>query len=307
MRLPAYMESYPSFGGMRFMLFYFRQNISQLFLESADILTNGLEKGWRMAKQGAIQNIFDGPGASLDKIDKRYLRYVHEFQGAAVEDAVTAFRTKDISIIEGTLRKLAESRNTASFLIGIGAVIIERERLYRDAGYNSYLEYTQHLFDDLDIPVSTLSTDKIIMETFIDYNKQLSKAGFKLERNANKLRYLEEALQNHDEEEVFKRIVDDSFRTFRDWAQQHRAIKHNPGPNIRVDAEIKGNKLLIDGKNILNFPKDLPENLRNMVKTDLEKTFSIREGGNEPYIINTYGRGEQIAVDNFLKNLRSKK
>jgi hypothetical protein len=259
-----------------------------------------------MAKQEAIQNIFDGSGAALDKIDKRYLRYVQEFQGAAVNDAITAFRTKDISVIEGTLKKLAESRNTASFLIGIGAVIIEREKLYRDAGYNSYLEYTRHLLEDLDIPVSTLSDDKIIMEKYIDYNKPLSKAGFKLERNANKLRYLEEALQNHDEEEVFQRIVSDSFRVFRDWAQR-RVIGHKPGPDIRVDVEIKGNKLLIDGKNILNFPKNLPENLRDMVKTDLEKTFSIREGGNEPYIIDTYGRGEQIAINNFLKQYRAKK
>jgi hypothetical protein len=39
-----------------------------------------------MAKQDVIQNIFDGgSGAALDRIDKRYLRYVQEFQGAAVE------------------------------------------------------------------------------------------------------------------------------------------------------------------------------------------------------------------------------
>jgi hypothetical protein len=44
-----------------------------------------------------------------------------------------------------------------------------------------------------------------------------------------------------------------------------------------------------------------------MVKTDLEKTFSIREGGNEPYIVGTYDRGEQIAIDNFLKQYRAKK
>jgi hypothetical protein len=258
-----------------------------------------------MAKQDVIQNIFDS-GAAPDRIDKRYLRYVQEFQGAAVEDAITAFRTKDISVIEGTLKKLAESRNTASYLIGIGALIIERERLYHEAGYNSYIEYTQHLLEDLDIPVSTLSDDKIIMEKFIDYNTQLTKAGFKLARNANKLRYLDDALENHDEAEVFRRIASDTFAVFRDWAQR-RAIKHRPGPETRVDAKIEGNKLFIDGKNVLNFPKNLPENVRDMIKTDLEKTFSIREGGNQPYIIGTYDRGEQIAVDNFLKQHRARK
>jgi hypothetical protein len=261
-----------------------------------------------MAKQEVIQNIFDGTlGGQIDKIDKKYLRYVKEFQGAAVMDAITAFRTKNLAVIEETLKKLADSRNTASFLIGIGAVIIEREKLYRAAGYSSYIEYTQHLFEDMDIPVSTLSDDKIIMERYIDYNKPLVKAGFKLERNANKLRYLDEALKNHDEEEVFNRIASDTFKVFRDWAQRRTMIEHKPEPEFKVDVKIDGNKLLIDGKNILNFPKNLSEDVREIVKNDLGKTFSIRESGNQPYIIDTYGRGEQIAITNFLKQYRAKK
>jgi hypothetical protein len=262
-----------------------------------------------VAKQEIIQNIFDGlpEAAALDRIDKKYLRYVQDFQGAAVQDAYTAFRTKDIGKIEKTLRKLAESRNTAAYLIGLGAVIIEREKLYRQAGYTSYIEYTRHLFEDIDIPVSTLSDDKIIMEKFIDYHKPLLKAGFRLERNANKLRYLDIALENHDEDEVFRRIASDTFAAFRDWAQSRVITEHKPEPETRVDVKIEGNKLLIDGKNILNFPKDIPPKIRELVSGDLEKTFSIREGGNQPYIIDTYDKGEQLAINNFLKQYRAKK
>jgi predicted MPP superfamily phosphohydrolase len=261
-----------------------------------------------MAKQEIIQNIFDGTlGGQIDKIDKKYLRYVQDFQGAAVEDAVTAFRTKDISIIERTLKKLAESRNTASFLIGIGAVIIEREKLYRMAGYNSYIEYTQHLFEELNIPVSTLSDDKIIMEKYIDYYKLLCKAGFRLERNANKLRYLDDALENHSEEEVFNRIVTDNFRTFRDWAQRPNLIMHKPGPETRVDVKIEGDKFILDGKDTFKFNKNISDKIKSYIKNDLTKTFTIREGGNDPFIIETYGTGEQTAIMNFLKKLRAKK
>jgi hypothetical protein len=262
-----------------------------------------------MAKQKSIQNLYDGvSGVPADKLEKKYLRYVQQFQGAAAVDALAAFRTRDLGRIEAALKNLAVSRSTASYLIGIGALIIEREKLYRAAGYRSYIEYTQHLLHDLDIPVSTLSDDKIIMEKYIDFYKPLMKAGFSLEGNASKLRYLDAALENHgDEEEVFNRIAHDSLRVFRDWAQRRTLRPHKPEPDIRVAAEIRGNKLLIDGKNILNFPKDLPEKTRNMVRADLEKTFSIREGGNEPYIIDTYGRGEQTAINNFLKQYRAKK
>jgi hypothetical protein len=261
-----------------------------------------------MAKQEVIQNLFDGiPAIQSDKLDKKYLQYVQQFQGSAAEDALNAFRTRDLDQIESALKNLSVSRTTASYLIGIGALIIEREKLYRKAGYRSYIEYARHLLEDIDIPVSTLSDDKIIMERWIDYYEPLTAAGFKLEGNASKLRYLEIALQNHDGEDVFKRISRDSARTFIAWAQRKTLAEHKPGPETRVDAKTEGGKLFIDGKNILNFPKNLPESVRDMVKADLEKTFSIREGGNEPFIIGTYGRGEQAAIENFLKQYRAKR
>jgi ribosomal protein S8 len=156
-----------------------------------------------------IKNEFDiVPGAAaVDKIDRKYLRYVQEFQGTAFEDAFNAFRTKDIGQIEQALKNLADSQNTALFLIGLGAMIIEREKLFIKAGYVSYIEYTQHLFEEYDIPISTVSDYKIIMERYIDNYKPLSKAGFRLLRNANKLRYLDEALANHEAAEVFGRII----------------------------------------------------------------------------------------------------
>jgi hypothetical protein len=37
-------------------------------------------------------------------------------------------------------------------------------------------------------------------------------------RNSNKLLYLQEALENHQEEEVYNRIVNDTYKNFRIWA-----------------------------------------------------------------------------------------
>jgi hypothetical protein len=145
------------------------------------------------------------------------------------------------------------------------------------------------------------------MEKFIDFHKPLTKAGFILEGNASKLRYLEAALENHDEEEVFNRIAHDTLRGFIAWAQRPNLIEHKPEPETRVDVKIEGNKLLIDGKNILNFPKNISPKIKELVSEDLEKTFSIREGGNQPYIVETYGKGEQVSIENFLKKLRAKR
>jgi hypothetical protein len=268
-----------------------------------------MERKKIMAKQEVIQNLFDG--GQLDIYDRKYLKYLPVPQNDRnYNEIIKALRTHDINAIENSIKGIANIVNNGMSILGMVCMIIERERLYDGTEYGwSYLRYAEHLVEELNIPIATLSDSKIIMERFVDYQKPLIKAGFVLERNANKLRYLDDALENHDDkDEVFRRIANDSFRAFRDWAQKKTLlIAHRPEPEARVNVEIKGNKLLVDGKNILNFPKNLPEKTKKQVSSDLEKTFSIREGGNQPFILGTYDKGEQTALENFLKKYRAKK
>jgi hypothetical protein len=261
-----------------------------------------------MARQEVIKNLFDNE-KQLDIYDKKYLRYMPIPLEGAASDVANALRSRDITAIETSLKPVANTANNFMYILGVACLIIEKERLYEDTEFGwSYLRYAEHLVEELNIPIATLSEAKVLMEVYFDYRIPLTKAGFTIEKNASKLRYLPEALDNHKEEEVYKRIVDNTFREFRDWAQKkntaHRVL---PGPETRVDVSINGNKLLIDGKNILNFPKGLSEDIKTMVAGDLEKTFSIREGGNDPFIVETYGTGEQTAIINFIKKYRAKK
>jgi hypothetical protein len=77
-------------------------NITTLFASGSNTQEPPLEREWYMAKQEVIQNIFDDSGSALDRIDKRYLRYVQEFQGAAVEDVITVATRK---LVKGGSRR----------------------------------------------------------------------------------------------------------------------------------------------------------------------------------------------------------
>jgi hypothetical protein len=246
---------------------------------------------------------------NLDVFHRKYLKYFEaDFTDKASNNVVHALQTKDIAVIEDALKDISNTANNFLMLIGLSCVVIEKERLYENTDFGiSYMRYADHLFDELNIPSSTLSAAKIIVENFMTYNKQLIKAGFKMARNSNKLIYLPEALENHQEEEVYTRIVNDTYKGFRDWAQRKNIRIHKPGPDYRVAAEIKGNRLFVNGKNILNYPKGLSKDIKEIIKDDLQKTFSIRDGGNLPHIVSTYSKGEQTAIDHFLRQYRSKK
>ena len=260
-----------------------------------------------MAKQEIIRNQLE---STVSTVDRKYLKYfTQDFNDRTSISVFNALKSKDINIIERELKNLSNTFNNFTLLIGLCCCIIEKERLYEGTEFGvSYFKYANHLFEELNIPVSTMSDYKITVEQYIQYHKQLAKAGFKWHGNSSKLRYLPEALENHQEDEVFNRIANDRLASFIAWAQRKNIARNaKPEPEIQVNAEIKGDKLFIDGKNILNFPKGLPKDMREMIREDLERTMSIREGGNTPYIIDTYGKGEQNAIDRFLKQYRAKK
>jgi hypothetical protein len=262
-----------------------------------------------MAKQEVVKNLFDDIGSQIGIYDKKYFKYLPVSRDNFVTTVLNAVNTGDLPTIENSLRPLANASNNFMYVLGMVCYIIETERLYEGSEFGwSYLRYAEHLTEELNIPIATISEAKVLMEIYIQYNPALVKAGFKMERNASKLRYLPEALENHREEEVYDRIVNKTFREFRDWAQKKNlAHRASPGPETRVNVTLEGNKLLVDGKNIINFPKGTYETIIKMVSSDLERTFSIREGGNIPFIVGTYDNGEQIAIENFLKKHRAKK
>jgi hypothetical protein len=191
---------------------------------------------------------------------------------------------------------------TNILLIGLTCLVVEREHIYKRAGYHSYLEYSQTLFEKLDMSVQSLSDAKIIMGAYIDHYRGLQKYNFRLERNAHKLRYIDEAISNHsDLDEVYNRAANSTFREFVDWAKMTKK-KALPPPMPKV--KIKNGKIFVDGKKY----EDLPETIRKTIEQDFVDIYSIRSGGNEPVVVSTYDLREarllKKGIDSMLKQMR---
>jgi hypothetical protein len=275
---------------------------------SCGIVASG-QRMTQLAKEKAIINSYGSTLPAKNRYDSRYFKYL----GNVLEtndDIVEAFRTKDILKIEGVIKNLTDSIKNHIFIIGMGCVIIDREALYADAGFHSYLDYAKHLYEETGLSPQSLSAAKIIIERFIDYNSELKRHGFNLEHNSNKLLYLENALENHeDKTEVFRRIASDTFREFRDYA---RTPDNEPAPSQWTpQIKIEEGRILINGKNILNFPQDMPKKEQEVLGEYLSEVYAIRAAGNAPLVVETYDDNEarilKKRIDTLLKEIRSKK
>jgi hypothetical protein len=260
-----------------------------------------------MAKQKAIANQYDWSRPLVDKYETRYFKYLGTLRETGA-DIIAAFGSHDIKQIKQVIKNISNSINNHIVLIGLACVIIDREQLYIDAGYKSYLDFVKVLYEETGLSPQSFSAAKIIVERYIDYNSDLKKYGFTIDRNTNKLLFLEAALANHvDKADVFKHIAQDKYVDFVVYSKtpDGRRVLPPPPPRIKIE---KG-KILVDGINILNFPDTLPEPEKEMLGKYLSEVYAIRAAGNEPLVIETYDDHEARTLKNriaaLLKEIRA--
>lgn len=255
----------------------------------------------------AIKNEYDADILIPNRFEKKYLKFIEDFsrRDDLADQIFDALKSKDIGKIETSMAALANSIRTSVLLIGLTCLIIERESVYKKAGYNSYIEYSQTLLEKLQMSNQSLSDAKIIMGAYIDHYKGLQKHNFRLERNAHKLRHIDEAISNHsDLDEVYSRAASSTYREFADWAR-FSGKKALPPPMPKVT--IKNGRIAVDGRKY----EDLPDVLKKTIERDFTGIYAIRAAGNEPVVIPAYdiqeARALRKGVDALLKQMRKKR
>jgi len=254
-----------------------------------------------MAKQRVIVNAYDGPTSPITKYEAKYFKYLGSLRETG-EDIIAAFGSHDIKKIKLAIKNIANSINNHVVLIGLACVIIDREQLYIDAGYKSYLDFVKVLYEETGLSPQSFSAAKVIVERYIDYNAELKKSGFSIDRNTNKLLFLETALANHaNKDAVFKHIAQDKFVDFVEYAKTPDGKKKLSPPRPKI--EVERGKILVDGVNILNFPDALPAGEKETLGKYLTEVYAIRANGNEPLVIETYDEKEARVLRNRITSI----
>jgi hypothetical protein len=254
-----------------------------------------------MMKQNTIVNQYDEPQSLVDKYETKYFKYLESLRETN-KDIIAVFGSHDIQKIKQAIKDISNSINNHVILIGLACVIIDREQLYIDAGYKSYLDFVKILYEETGLSPQSFSAAKIIVERYIDHYSDLKKYNFAINRNTNKLLYLEVALANHaSKADVFKHIAQDKYVDFVMYSKtpDGKEILPSPQPKIKIEKE----KILVGGINILNFPDTLPEPEKETLGKYLTEVYAIHAAGNKPLIIETYDEHEAKVLKNKISAL----
>ena len=218
--------------------------------------------------------------------------------------------SNDLAEIEEGIKETFKGVNFANFGLCMAFAKIDREALYLQAGHKSYLQYLDQAEDRLNMSRKTMSDYKRMGEAYLDHKADLQLNGFKGEGHLHKLRYLEQALKIHDPDEVFQRIANDPFRRFRDYATgESPSERSDTEPVLQYvpDIQITPERIVVDGKNILNFPGDLDERTKEELADYLKQIYEVRATGNRPYVFSLYDENEARAVERYLRRHRREK
>ena len=221
-------------------------------------------------------------------------------------------QSDDLKIIEDGIREIRKGVNTGILAMGMGFLKIEYQAIYTQIpGCKSYMQYLMEASDRVDMPRSTISTYKRMAEIYFQNKSKLQRAGFMVENHTYKLLYLEVALETHKDnpEEVFKRIIADSVRQFKEYALGDSFIRMNDKPvqQYLPDIQITPKRIMVDGKNILRLDPDLDERTKVELADYLKQIYEVRATGNQPHIFNLYDEQEAKAVESFIKRHRKHK
>jgi hypothetical protein len=242
--------------------------------------------------------------------EEKHLKFLDEFNNEAGINAISAFKTGNLTIMEKMIEGLTFSVSTGHCLLGAGLVIIDRTKSYKSAGYKSFMQYAGHLYKKLHISPVVLNEAKAIMEVFFDFCNDLREAGFSLMGNAQKLLYFKEACNRHGKEETLLFITKSSNAMFKKWAtsdveitEEEMALSVHSGPIL---LEFDGEYIIINGLKITRFSSGHPM-MTEKLMADLILSCKIREEGGEPHIVNVKNSNEKKANDSVLDKLRKEK
>ena len=214
----------------------------------------------------------------------------------------------DLEKIEVGIKETQKGIDTANLAIALAIVRIDRESLYAQAGFKSATEYFREADIRLNMPKQTVSVYRKIGQAYLEYKEQLKKNGFEEEGNLYKLIYLDRALENHTQEEVFKNINSISLRKFKDFAySSNESMRMDSPKNIEsfTDYSVSVTKrgVKVDDTYIVEYSDGIDDSLRKDVSKAVKEAFRLHQSNTGTLVLDVETIEEKKEMNRFFKEI----
>ena len=219
---------------------------------------------------------------SEDEIDtarKNAVSLIHDFE--LKDSVVSLFYSNDLRELESgiiRLNRFAQESWLLSSLL-LYSVVYDKEK-YRQSGL-SWNEYLHESRERLGIEQSAITYQLSAARFFIKHCNKIMESGWNPHGSARKLAMAELAYSLcGDLDETIRHMAKDSWAQFYKWYSSFKEKK----PKEILEADIKGSKFYVGGKEAVTISDEIPDKDRRIIKDYLKQIFSIMQHGKEPVI-----------------------
>jgi hypothetical protein len=193
-----------------------------------------------------IRNEYDGPKKPPKPIE-------------AGEFKLDFAYSPDAKEVDAGIRETIRGVKLSIMAMGIALYRVDCDGLFIELGFRKFGEYVDKLAEETGMSRTTIYNWEYIGEAYLKHRADLERIGFSDEDGATKLPYLAQALEHYPKREVYKNLVDMSFRKFQDWSK-------GPVPEIEknyTNVKLKGDQILVGKDPLAAFSDNLaPEDRR---------------------------------------------
>jgi hypothetical protein len=207
----------------------------------------------------------------------------------------------DLEALEEGVRKLGQGVDVLALYQGLGILKIEREGLWRQAGFQTLRAYREAQGERLGMPRQTISRRRKVAEGYEDNRRMLQNVS--LEGRVEKLALLNRALRIHEKRDVLAHFKVDSYRDFALWISPRKITPGLPDVDLRVD----GDSIILDGDELLELSGALPEEEKIFVAATLKAAYRARAGNLVAHVIGVYDASEARWLEKTLREHRANK
>lgn len=212
----------------------------------------------------------------------------------ADNNVIGVFYETDLQEVEYKIRYLNDMASKCWLISAIALyALIYDKGLYQQSGlaWNDYLKESKSRLnmDSRDIAESLASA-----RFFMKHHKELERAKWNPVGSARKLARAELAVElSGSVKETIQHLAHDTWAEFNEWYSSFKEIKQLPqSDKLRDDIVIKNGKVFVDGNQIVDVNKNLPQKEQDYIKEYLATAYNILKQGYEPAIIAVYDKKE---------------